>query len=162
MSISGWIGLGALRDGAFVEYEGYTRPRVLFSLGQPSFAATPAIEGPTKPVHGVVSHGALFDTFDGPRAILVWPWLPPAITIPAPNDGYRTPQFPPVEITVCWTMPTQIALNASIMQDAVDTGTRGSEVGTLNGRPILAAQRLAFIGGTIVARASVPRVNKAS
>jgi hypothetical protein len=154
--IHGFLGLGRLADGAFTEYSGYVRPAFFLSLGQPSIGQVPQIEGPTAPVHAVVSHGCIYENHDSTRALVVWPWSA-RIVVPAPIDGCRVPQFPAMDIAVSWSTPTQHALNASLRPGADLTIERGVELGKLDGRPLIALLHLAVVGGTIVARASMPR-----
>lgn len=159
--INGYMGLGRLADGAFIEYSGYTRPGFFVSLGQPAIGHVAWIKGPTAPVHATVSHGALYATETTDRAHLVWQWGPPAIVIPAPG-GYQAAEFPPVDVSIVWEHAVLHALNASLQpgyRSDIVTVERGATVGTINGMPLLALLRLAVVAGDLVSRASIPRNN---
>jgi hypothetical protein len=156
--ISGFLGLGVLRDNAFTEFTGYVRPQFRLPVGQPSIGRTGWITGPTGPVHAAISHGALFDLPDGPRALVCWQWLPAFTTIPQSGEA-RYPQFAPVEVSVCWTNATLHSLYTSMEADAPEPATieRGVQIGTINGQGIFALQRLVAVGGNLVAKAALVR-----
>lgn len=157
--ISGYLGLGRLADGAFTEHPGYVRPEFFVSMGQPATGSTPWIDCRGTPPQSVVSHGALYADETGPRAVLTWPWLQPWFVVPATHAS-QSAQFPPVEISITWSNATLHALNASFRPDYdpdIITVERGAQIGVLNGQPLLALLRLAFVGGNVVPRASIPR-----
>jgi hypothetical protein len=164
MHLSGWLALGAVIEEPvsefgdprpsftpFTEFSGYSRAPVAFGPGMT--VKVERFPGPTAPPNALITHGALFDSEGGPRALLLFPLNPP-LSVSGPSAT-----FPPTETAIVWSTPVQHLLNASALPDYVDKITidRGHLVGTWNNRPLTAACKLAVLNGTFVARAAAVR-----
>lgn len=156
--LTGWVGLGSSSSGdTFTEFSGYDRAHFYIG-GDPLTGRIERFAAPTAPAGAAITHGALFDSAEGPRALLIWRWLEPCPLVPAAGWLARV-SFQPIDVVVQWTTPVLHALNASLLADAADRVTidRGTVLGTFNGQALTAACKLAAIGGTLVARAAAPR-----
>jgi hypothetical protein len=66
--LSGYLGLGRLVNGAFEELDDYTRP-AFHAVDDPTIGRIERFPAPAGPVGVAISHGALYDTPTGPRAL---------------------------------------------------------------------------------------------
>jgi hypothetical protein len=141
-AIQGYLALGTVRDGLFVEAEGSSgRPFQRFR-GHPRVDQVPQIIG-LGPDGMTISHGALFDKATGGTALITWPWLPPHQTAPC--------DFRPLDVSVAWSLYIQLAINGSIGGMRVTCNVGLAEViGSVNGQAISAATRLSVEDGALV------------
>lgn len=147
--LTGWYALGTGVDntGAFQEATTYTRPAVS-QTGNAVAGLTQAVSqitGPTGPVGGILTKGAVFTAVTGGTALIYWDW----ITLTAvPNN------FLALTVNMSFNSYVQAALNLSLQGGAGASGATidaGSQIGLVNGNPMIAAQRLLISGGALLA-----------
>ena len=137
------LGTGVSNLGVFTEATGYTRPAVnltgtvLSGLTQ----AVPQITGPTGPVGGSLTRGAIFDSITGGTCLCYWDWILPT-AVPA--------NFLTVTVSMVFNTYLQTALNMALIGGPGTTGSMidaGAQIGTVNGNPLIAATRLTIVAG---------------
>lgn len=142
------LGTGVSNLSAFVEATTYTRPAVnltgtvLSGLTQ----AVAQITGPTGPVGGTLTKGAIFDSLTGGICLCYWDWS--LITAVPAN-------FLAVSVNMIFNTYLQTALNLALIGGQGTVGSiidTGAQIGTMNGSPLIAATRLTVApGGNLVA-----------
>lgn len=142
------LGTGVSNIGAFVEATTYTRPAVNFTgnalagLSQ----AVGQITGPTGPVGGTLTKGAIFDAVTGGNLLAYWDWT--TITAVPAN-------FAAVTLNVAFNSYLSATLNMSQGGGAGTSGAtidQGAQIGTVNGQPMIAGTKLGIQAGTLVAQ----------
>lgn len=143
------LGTGISNVGAFLEAGNYTRPAVNFTgnsiagLSQ----SIAQITGPTTPVGGVLTKGAIYDAVTGGNLIAYWDWN---ITTAVPNN------FPALSAGVIFNSYLQSALNMSLTGGVGTSGStidQGGLIGFFNGQPMVTGTKLAIQAGSLVAQA---------
>lgn len=147
--ITGWyaLGTGISNLGVFQEATTYTREAVNFT-GTALSGLTQSITqitGPTGPVGGVLYKGAIFDALTGGNCLMYWDWT---TLTDVPNN------FLAVTGNLIFNSYVSTALNLSSQGGSGASGASldaGAQIGTFNGQPVIAAQRLQIQGGSLVA-----------
>jgi hypothetical protein len=155
MILLGWVGLGtSISNHRLVEVKDYRRPQVAF-VGHPVVDSVPRITGLTEPRDELVRYGAVFDALHQGRCLAYWLWTPPLATTPGP--------FAPVDITISLEFRVQLAVNRAREGGAPQiTIDAGNVIGSCNGQPMIAGQRLAIEPGTglLVAHAALAKAEE--
>ena len=145
------LGTGVSNTGVFTEATTYTRPAVNFTgnalagLSQ----AISQITGPTGPVGGVLTKGAIFDAVTGGNCLAYWDWT---ITTAVPAN------FLAVTANVIFNNYLAATLNMSLIGGAGTSGStidQGAQIGTFNGQPIIAGTKLGIQAGSLLAQAGI-------
>lgn len=148
---TGWyaLGTGVSNAGVFQECTTYTRPAVSLS-GNAVAGLTQAVSqitGPTGPVGGIINKGAIFDALTGGNCLCYWDWASSSVvTVPT--------NFAAVTVNVILNEYLKAALNLSTQGGHSASGSiveTGSQLGTLNGQPLVAAVPLSITGGALLA-----------
>lgn len=141
------LGTGVSNMSQFQECGTYTRPAVAFT-GTALSGLTQAvaqITGPTTPVGGIITKGAIFDSLTGGNCLCYWDWI---VTTAVPAN------FLAVTVNLVFNMYLQNALNMALVGGQGTTGSlidAGAQIGTVNGNPLIAATRLGIsAGGNLV------------
>lgn len=137
------LGTGISNTGAFVEATTYTRPAVALT-GTALSGLTQAlsqITGPTGPVGGIITKGAIFDSLTGGNMLCYWDWI---VTAAVPAN------FLAVTLNVVFNTYLQTALNLALLGGQGTSGSwvdAGAQIGTMNGAPLIAGTRLNIAPG---------------
>lgn len=141
------LGTGVSNLGVFTEATTYTRPAVALT-GTALSGLTQAIgqiTGPTGPVGGSLSKGAIFDSLTGGTCLAYWDWTV-LTAVPA--------NFLAVTANIVLNTYLQTALNLALLGGLGSTGSiidAGAQIGTVNGTPLIAATRLTISpGGSLI------------
>jgi hypothetical protein len=145
---TGWyaLGTGITNAGTFSEATTYTRPAINLS-GTAASGLTQnvsQITGPTGPVGGVLTKGAFFDALTNGNLIAYWDWT---ILTAVPAN------FAAVTVNIVLNSYLQSALTLSSTGGSGSSGSTidpGSQIGTINGQPLIAATRLGIQSGALV------------
>lgn len=146
------LGTGVSNQGVFTEAIGYTRPVVALT-GTAVGGLTQAIgqiTGPTGPVGSKLSEGAIFDAPVSGNCLCRWHWTL-RTTIPA--------NFAAITVSFSFLDAIAMALNLSSIGGGGSSGSavdQGSQIGWVNGNPLLASTRLSLQSGALVALITVP------
>lgn len=137
------LGTGISNTGVFQECTTYTRPAVsttgtaLSGLTQ----AVSQITGPTGPVGGIITKGAIFDSLTGGNCIAYWDWN---LTTAVPAN------FAALTVNIVFNTYLQSALNMALSGGQGTSGSlidQGAQIGFVNGQPMIAASRLNITPG---------------
>jgi hypothetical protein len=137
------LGTGISNLGVFQEATTYTRPAlaltgtVLSGLTQ----ALAQITGPTGPVGGTITKGAIFDSLTGGNMLCYWDWTL-LTAVPA--------NFLAITLNVTFNTYLQTALNLALLGGQGTSGSlidAGAQLGTMNGQPLLAGCRMNIAPG---------------
>lgn len=148
---TGWwaLGTGVSNKGQFLEATTYTRPAVSMT-GNAQSGLTQNISqitGPTGPTGGIITKGAIFDALTGGNCLCYWDWPSSAVVTVPSNFAAIT-----ANITLNTYLMSQLTLSAAAA--ASSSGAlvdQGSQIGFLNGQPMVAATTLGIQGGGLLA-----------
>lgn len=148
------LGTGVSNTGVFTECTTYTRGTATFT-GTALSGLTQAlsqITGPTGPVGGSITYGALFDALTGGNCLAYWNWNV-LTAVPA--------NFLAVTLNVNFLTNIQVALNLSLIGGAATSGStidQGAQLGTMIGNPMIAGCKLGIQNGFLVAQNASNRI----
>jgi hypothetical protein len=145
---TGWyaLGIGITNAGVFSEATTYTREAVSLT-GTAASGLTQSvtqITGPTGPVGGVLTKGAMFDALTNGNLICYWDWT---VLTDVPSN------FLALTVNIVLNSYLQNALTLSSTGGSGSSGSTidpGSQIGTINGQPLIAATRLGIQSGALV------------
>lgn len=137
------LGTGISNLGVFQEATTYTRPAVALT-GSVIAGLTQSlsqITGPTGPVGGTITKGAIFDSLTGGNMICYWDWTL-LTAVPA--------NFLAIVLNIQFNTYIATALNMALSGGQGSSGSlidAGAQIGTMNGQPLLAGCRLNIAAG---------------
>lgn len=137
------LGTGVSNAGVFTEATTYTRPAVS-TTGTALSGLTQAISqitGPTGPVGGSLTKGAIFDSLTGGNCLAYWDWTL-LTAVPA--------NFLAITGNIIFNTQVQTAVNLALLGGQGTVGSlidAGAQIGTFNGQPMIAATRLNVAAG---------------
>jgi hypothetical protein len=144
------LGTGISNLGVFQECTTYTRPAVNFTgTALSGLTETVAqITGPTGPVGGFITKGAIFDAVTVGNCICYWDWNL-VTAVPA--------NFLTLTLNINFNSYLTQALNLSLIGGAGSSGSsidQGAQIGLAMGNPLIAGSKLTMQSGALVAARS--------